>query len=152
MKKVETILTNQEIENCLKNDVDKGIENINFSSDESLSEVEKIYDLVRRNENPDLIGDYIKTVDKNSLQINEILKNGDTLLCLCCHKNLKNLVQTLVEKFSADINLCRSLNVNFASFSTMTPTVAITARRQSRLVNNANSGKFPITKGNTFVS
>lgn len=128
---------------------------LNFSTDDSLSLVEKIYDLVRRNEDPVLIGDYLKAIDvKSSLRVNEILKNGDTLLCLCCNKNLENLVRILVESFAVDINLCRSLNVNTASFSTVTPTVTITARRQSRLISNpSTAGKNNNTlKGDSPLS
>lgn len=127
----------------------KSIKSLNISTDDSLSLAEKIYDLVRRNEDPELIGEYLlKSIEpKSSLQVNEILKNGDTLLCLCSNKNLENLVRILVETFSADINLSRSLNVNIASFSTVTPTVTITARRQSRLISNPASGKNAAPKG-----
>ena len=128
---------------------------ITLSDDPSLSLVEKIYDLVRRNEDPEKIGEYLETLEpKASLQVNEILKNGDTLLCLCCSKNLKNLVRLLVEMFSVDLNLCRSLNVNTASFSSVTPTVTISARRQSRLISSQNSlmtTKNGLPKGSYFI-
>ena len=128
---------------------------ITLSDDPSLSLVEKIYDLVRRNEDPDKIGEYLETLEpKASLQVNEILKNGDTLLCLCCSKNLKDLVRLLVEMFSVDLNLCRSLNVNTASFSSVTPTVTISARRQSRLISSQNSlmtTKNGLPKGSCFI-
>lgn len=113
---------------------------LNLSTDDSLSLVEKIYDLIRRNEDVDKIAEYLNSIEvKSSVNVNEILKNGDTLICLCCNKKLENLVKILVESYSANVNLCRSLNVNTASFSTVTPTVTITARRQSRLLNSNGS-------------
>jgi hypothetical protein len=117
------------------------LKDLNLNSDASLSLIEKLYDLVRRNESLEkLEAFFLDPAATSRINVNETLKNGDTLLCLCCNKGLESLVRTLVDKCAADINLARTLNSSGAtSFSTITPTITITARRQSRLFSNASA-------------
>jgi ankyrin repeat protein len=124
--------------------IDSSLKELNLSSDNSLSLLEKIYDLVRRSEDLDKLNAFFQSPGAAQLDVNETLKNGDTLLCLCCNKGLDTLVRTLVDKCAADINLARTLNASSStSFSTITPTITITARRQSRLfsTNGAAAAK-----------
>ena len=95
-------------------------------NDQTSSLIEKIYDSIRRNEDLDSYDTFFQQGQhlKLNININEMLKNGDTLLCLCCNKGLDNLVKTLVEKCNANLNLSRSINCtstggpNSGSFST----------------------------------
>lgn len=121
------------------------LKNLNLTIDSSLtSELEKVYDLIRRNDNEENLNAYLQSQD--SLNVNEILKNGDTILCIACNKGFEKIVTTLVDKYAADVNLCRSINSTSTSFSTITPTITISARRQSRLVNHSSSSAVSSTK------
>jgi len=102
------------------------------------SEIERTYDLIRRNDSEENLIVYLQTTQK-SLNVNEIIKNGDTLLCIACNKGFERIVKHLVENNEADVNLCRSINSTSTSFSTITPTITISARRQSRLVSSGSS-------------
>lgn len=126
---------------------------LNLNIDTSLSLIEQIYDLIRRNDQEDKLNDYIISNESyKSINVNELLKNGDTLLCLCSNKGLVKLAKSLVEVYSADVNLCRSVNINSTGFSSITPTVTISARRQSRLVNSATSKPASQLKGDSPLS
>lgn len=104
--------------------------------DETLVGCEQFYDLLRRTAYSEALNDHLKASKEKDepLNVNEILKNGDTLLCMACSKAYEPIVKTLVEEFEADVNLCRSLTATSTSFSTITPTISISARRQSRLI------------------
>ncbi|CAF0811353.1 unnamed protein product [Brachionus calyciflorus] len=116
---------------------------LELSIDSSLTKLEQIYDLIRRNEDQDRVIEYlIKDEQYKGLNINDLLKNGDTILCLCCNKGLDKLIKTLVEECSADINISRSINMNPNGMSPITPTITISARRQSRLLNSSNSNNL----------
>lgn len=117
------------------------------------SEIERTYDLIRRNDNEENLIVYLQTSQK-ALNVNEIIKNGDTLLCIACNKGFERIVKHFVENNAADVNLCRSINSTSTSFSTITPTITISARRQSRLVSvagtpsaskNAQRGDSPLS-------
>ena len=124
----------------------------------SLTPIEQLYDLCRRNEPLEAIVAAIEERRQRSpLDVNEILQNGDTLLCLACNKGLDALVRHLVEHCSADVNLCRrTLNNNNhhshsssyssshnGSASAAMPTISISTRRYSRLLtSSASSGSL----------
>jgi hypothetical protein len=110
-----------------------------LSLDETLTGCEQYYDLLRRTDWCEELYVHLMSLKAANLNINELLKNGDTLLCLACTKNYEKIVRALCEEFSADINLCRSLAATSTSFSTVTPTISITARRQSRLMGKSES-------------
>lgn len=103
-------------------------------------DLEQFYDLIRRSDNTNdepahqLLSRLIPNTD-----INVLLKNGDTVLCLACNKGYQDLVVQLVEIHEASVNLCRSINTTFnsSSYSSFTPTITISSRRQSRLVSGA---------------
>ena len=102
----------------------------------TLSATEQLYDLIRRNEELEKLEQLLKN---ETVNVNEILKNGDTLLCLACNKGLENVVKILVEQYNADVNLSRGSNAtSSAAYSSITPTITISVRRQSRLL--AGSG------------
>lgn len=131
------------------------LEQLNLSDDASLSLLEKLYDSIRRNENLDTLNEFLQSTHRHQIKssslvinVNETLKNGDTLLCLCCNKGLDTLVKTLVETCSANINLSRNLtpSMSASSFSTITPTITISARRQSRLFNTSSSSALSNNK------
>lgn len=105
-----------------------------LSLDETLTGCEQYYDLLRRTDYCEELYVHLLTLKGTDMNMNELLKNGDTLLCLACTKNYEKIVQALCEEFGADINLCRSVAATSTSFSTVTPTISITARRQSRLM------------------
>lgn len=105
-------------------------------SNVTLSAIEQLYDLIRRNEELEKLEQLLKN---ETVNVNEILKNGDTLLCLACNKGLENVVKILVEQYNADVNLSRGSNAtSSAAYSSITPTITISVRRQSRLL--AGSG------------
>lgn len=106
-----------------------------LSIDDTLNKLEQIYDLVRRNEQQDRVINYLeKDQNYHGLNVNEILKNGDTLLCLCCNKGLEKIIHFLIEEYAADVNLCREANMNPNGLFPIIPGVTISARRQSRLL------------------
>jgi hypothetical protein len=110
--------------------------NSDVQSNVALSSIEQVYDLIRRNEDLEKLEQLLKNENVN---VNEILKNGDTLLCLACNKGLENVVKILVEQYNADVNLSRGSNAaSSAAYSSITPTITISVRRQSRLL--AGSG------------
>jgi hypothetical protein len=113
------------------------------SSTEEKFEIEHFYDLCRRAESSDEPNKYLLDRADAQLDVNLLLKNGDTLLCLACNKGFQSLVQNLVENHGADVNLCRSINNASipSSYSSFTPTITISARRQSRLVNTNSTKK-----------
>jgi hypothetical protein len=114
------------------------------SSAEEKIDIEHFYDLCRRAESADEPNKYLTDrVDANNFDVNNLLKNGDTLLCLACNKGYQDLVKNLVENYGADVNLCRSINNASipSSYSSFTPTITISARRQSRLLNTNNPTK-----------
>lgn len=124
--------------------------------DETLTGCEQYYDLLRRTNYCEELNIYLQNQKdaSNPLNVNEILKNGDTLLCLACTKAYDKIVKTLIEEFAADVNLCRSINTASSSFSTITPTISISARRQSRLMG-ASTGlgsSVKATRGDTPLS
>jgi hypothetical protein len=142
--------------------LDSLFKNLHLSNDQSSSLIEKIYDSIRRLNNDDEQAEhFVEFFRQNehlklNININETLKNGDTLLCLCCNKGSLNFVKTLIENCNANINQSRSINCgntnnstsssSSSSFSTTTPTITISARRQSRLMggsikHNSNSQK-----------
>lgn len=125
-----------------------GINSLKLADNNStpLSPIEQFYDSIRKNEPIEALNNYL--LNEKTFNVNEMLKNGDTLLCLACNKGLDALVKTLVENCSADVNLCR---INSAtSFSTITPTITISARRQSRLLNSsANNNAKTNSRGDS---
>lgn len=125
-----------------------------LSIDPSLSTLEQIYDIIRRNDNQEKINEYLDSNEYyTKINVNETLKNGDTLLCLCCSKGLDKIVKALVEKASANVNLSRSVNANPNGLSTSTPTITISARRQSRLLNSSsNKSASTSIKGDSPLS
>lgn len=126
-----------------------------LSLDDTLVGCEQFYDLVRRTPYCEELNVHLNNLkNEPTFNVNELLKNGDTLLCLCCTKAYDKLVKTLVEEFSADVNLCRSIATTSSSFSTITPTISISARRQSRLMG-AGTGlgsSIKATRGDTPLS
>ena len=112
--------------------------------DETLSGCEQYYDLLRRNNYDPALDTFLR--NQKELNVNELLKNGDTLLCMACTKSFDVIVHTLVEEFGADVNLCRSVTSTSTSFSTITPTISITARRQSRLIGGNSGGTGAVSK------
>ena len=113
------------------------------SSTEEKFDIEHFYDLCRRAESSDEPNKYLLDRADAQLDVNLLLKNGDTLLCLACNKGFQSLVQNLVENHGADVNLCRSINNASipSSYSSFTPTITISARRQSRLINTNSTKK-----------
>lgn len=127
------------------------LNDLNLNIDTTLtSEIEKTYDLIRRNDNEENLNIYLKS--QVSLNVNEIIKNGDTLLCIACNKGFEKLVKALIEDYHADVNLCRSINSTSTSFSTITPTITISARRQSRLINSTSSSIKNNQRGDSPLS
>ena len=126
-----------------------GIDNLKLdtssssSSTEEKIDIEYFYDLCRRAESCDEPNKYLSDRADAPLDVNILLKNGDTLLCLACNKGFQDLVKNLVENHGADVNLCRSINNASipSSYSSFTPTITISARRQSRLVNTNSTKK-----------
>ncbi|RNA11481.1 hypothetical protein BpHYR1_020262 [Brachionus plicatilis] len=115
--------------------------------DSSLTKLEQIYDLIRRNEEQNCVINYLlKDENYRGLDVNEMLKNGDTILCLCCNKGLDKITRVLVEECNADINLCRNVNMNPNGLSPITPSITISARRQSRLLAG---GSYSQIKGDS---
>ncbi len=127
-----------------------------LSLDETLTGCEQFYDLLRRTAYTQLLDEHLKAKknEPEQLKVNEILKNGDTLLCLACTKGYEQIVRTLIEDFGADVNLCRSLSSNSTSFSTITPTISISARRQSRLIGSGTglAASVKTTRGDSPLS
>jgi hypothetical protein len=130
-------------------------ENFNLNSlsiGENISKIEQVYDLIRRNEDIEKLNEFISN-EPITFNVNEVLKNGDTLLCLACNKGLDEIAKILVEKYSADVNLCRNVNLPTSSFSAVTPTITISARRQSRLLSNSLSINKNVTvRGDSPIS
>ena len=114
------------------------IETLNLSVDESLTPIEQFYDILRRNTNDEKLNTHLIEYYKN-LQVNEVLKNGDTLLCFSCNKGLEKVVKSLVEHYEANVNLCRNVNVTGSGFSSVSSSITISSRRQSRLINSSIS-------------
>ena len=122
------------------------------SATEEKIDTELLYDLLRRSDSPTEPIKYLSDRSgAESADVNTPLKNGDTILCLACHKGYQELVRYLVENSGADVNLCRTSNTNnntsqpSSSYSTFTPTITISARRHSRLVSgNAGGLKKPL--------
>lgn len=100
-----------------------------------LAPIEQFYDMIRRGESDEKIGEFFEANRGAALNVNETLKNGDNCLCLACNKGLESVVKFLVEKGAAAVNasrLTKNSGGGGGSFSTITPTIAITARRQTR--------------------
>ena len=120
--------------------------------DDTLTGCEQFYDILRRVAYNDSIKLFLDNQKDKNLNVNEILKNGDTLLCMACTKNYGVIVRALVDDFLADVNLCRSVTSTSTSFSTITPTISISARRQSRLMGQNNSLSNKPARGDTPLS
>lgn len=136
--------TQEKTAETIVNNKDENLEEANtelstLSLDETLTGCEQLYDLIRRTNYSEALNSHLKNL--KDLNVNEILQNGDTLLCLVCTKGYEVIVKTLVEDFGADVNLCRSVTSSSTSFSTITPTISISARRQSRLMSSVAANK-----------
>lgn len=120
--------------------------------DDTLTDCEQFYDILRRVAYNDSVNVFLNNQKEKNFNVNEILKNGDTLLCMACTKNYGVIVRTLVNDFGADVNLARSVTSTSTSFSTITPTISISARRQSRLIGTNNSLANKPVRGDTPLS
>lgn len=120
--------------------------------DDSLTGCEQFYDILRRVAYNDSVKLFLDNQKEKNLNVNEILKNGDTLLCMACTKNYGVIVRALVDEFGADVNLSRSVTSTSTSFSTITPTISISARRQSRLMGQNNTSSNKPARGDSPLS
>ena len=125
-----------------------GINKLNLDSSDTQHkdpeevDIEHFYDILRRSDNVDEPYKYLQDQSHIHFDVNNLLKNGDTILCLACNKGYQDIVKTLVENYGADVNLCRSINnaSTPTSYSSFTPTITISARRQSRLIGSNSTG------------
>jgi hypothetical protein len=93
---------------------------------------QELYDLCSQNED-DL--QKLKDLLNNGANVNEILKNGDTCLCIACNKGYENIVKFLIDN-KADVNQCRSAN---SIMSTNVSSSLISGRRRSRYNSTATT-------------
>ena len=122
------------------------------NTNEQQIDIEQFYDILRRSDSAEEPNKYIQDKEHVQFDVNVLLKNGDTILCLACNKGYQEIVKTLVENCGANVNLCRSINNTStpSSYSSFTPTITISARRQSRLINsNASNLKKPNARGDS---
>jgi ankyrin repeat protein len=92
---------------------------------------EELYDLCKQNEEN---LERLTILLDSGANVNQVLQNGDTCLCIACNKGYENIVKFLLEHH-ANVNLCRSAN----SIMSTNISGVMSARRRSRYGGSSTS-------------